>query len=104
MSDDDNELISQLHNETAKLPWHELERHFARGSVIKVVNGLDLIKVAVALTKDDKAGLEKWLADGTVSNASIDDAKIWHECSTQFWTVVVAPWVLVQPIDNKLDS
>ncbi|MDH5517628.1 MAG: DUF2288 domain-containing protein [Gammaproteobacteria bacterium] len=104
MSEDENELISQLHGETAKLPWHELERHFARGSVIKVEVGMDLLKVAVILTKDDKSSLEKLLADGSVANASVEDASLWHECSTEFWTVVVAPWVLVQPIGNKLDS
>ena len=104
MSQDHDELIAQLHNETAKLPWSELERHFARGSVVKVAKGMDLIEVAAIITNDDKTGLEVMMADGSVTNATIDDAKLWHECSSEFWTVVVAPWVLVQAIDNKLDS
>ncbi len=100
MSNDQEEL----NRETAKLSWSELEKHFARGSVIKVEKGMDLIKVAVIIKQDDKPALEKMLADGTVSNASIDDAKLWNECSTEFWAVVLAPWVIVQAIDTKLDS
>lgn len=104
MSNDQEELIAQLNSETAKLPWSELERHFARGSVIKVEKGLDLINVAVIINQDDKSAIEAMLADGTVSNATTEDAKLWNECSTEFWAVVIAPWVLVQPIDTKLDS
>lgn len=100
----DKDLIAQLHSETAKLPWNELERHFARGSVVKVAKGKDLIEVAVIITNDDKSSLEAMMEDGTVTNATIDDAKLWNECASEFWTVVVAPWVLVQMIDNKLDS
>lgn len=104
MSNDQEELSAKLNSETAKLSWSELEKHFARGSVIKVEKGMDLIKVAVIISQDDKPALEAMLADGTVSNASTDDAKLWHECSSEFWAVVVAPWVLVQPIETKLDS
>jgi hypothetical protein len=104
MSQDHDELIAQLNNETAKLSWSELEKHFARGSVIKVTKGMDLIEVAAIVAKDDKPSLEAMMADGSVGNATTDDAKLWHECSNDFWAVVVAPWVLVQAIDNKLDS
>ncbi|MCK4708549.1 MAG: DUF2288 domain-containing protein [Gammaproteobacteria bacterium] len=100
----DKELINQLHSETAKLPWNELERHFARGSVIRVRKGLDLIKVAVVIANDDKDSLKKWLDSGDVANASTDDAKNWSACESEFWTVVVAPFVIVQEIDRKLDS
>lgn len=104
MPDDQQELIQKLHAETAKLPWNELERHFARGSVIKVLKGLDLIKVALVIAEDDKATLQQWLDDGLVNNASTDDAKAWAANESVFWTVVVAPWVLVQEADRKLDA
>lgn len=100
----DQELINQLHSETARLPWSELERHFARGSVIKVAKGTDLIKVAVMIANDNKTELEALMQEGSVANASLEDAKQWHECSSEFWTVVVAPWVIVQESERKLDS
>lgn len=104
MSDEQDEIIKKLNAETAKLHWNELERHFARGSVIKVVKGLDLIRVAAVIAADDKPTLEQWLEAGQVSNASTDDAKAWAANESVFWTVVVAPWVLVQEADRKLDA
>lgn len=104
MNEKSDELITQLNKETAKLPWAELERHFARGSVVKVSSEMDLINVAVTISNDDKPALEALMEEGKVANASIEDAKVWNECSTEFWAVVIAPWVLVQPIEKKLDS
>ena len=36
-------LRAKLNLETAQLGWPELERHFARGDVIKVAIGVDLV-------------------------------------------------------------
>ena len=36
----------ELHLETARINWQELETHFARGVVIRVDSDLDLIEVA----------------------------------------------------------
>lgn len=104
MTNETDELTTQLNKETAKLPWNELERHFARGSVVKVAVGMDLINVAVMISKDDKATLETLMEEGKVANATTDDAKVWQECSCEFWAVVVAPWVVVQEIEKTLDS
>jgi len=104
MSQSEEELIAQLHSETAKLPWNELERHFARGSVIRVNTGLDLIKVAAVIVRDDKESLKVWLDSGEVGNASTEDAQNWSACESEFWSVVVAPFVLIQEIKPKLDS
>jgi hypothetical protein len=104
MSEDKEDLLSKLHAETARISWKELERHFARGSVIKVGKGLDLINVAVVIAEDDKDTLKGWLDAGEVSNASTEDAKAWSANESDFWSVVVAPWVLVQEADRKLDS
>jgi len=104
MSLDQEELFTQLNKETAKLLWNELEPHFARGSVIKVNKGLDLIKVAAVIANDDKNSLKVWLDTGEVGNASTEDAKHWATCESEFWAVVVAPFVIVQEIAKKLDS
>lgn len=104
MSQDYDELIAQLNSETARLSWSELEPHFARGSVIRVKKGLDLIKVAAVIAQDDKDTLKQWLDSGEVANASADEAKVWASSESELWSVVVAPFVLVQEADRKLDS
>lgn len=100
----DEELRAHLHGETSKLPWVDLEKHFARGIVFKVAKGTDILDVAIIMSRDDKDTLEKWINEKIVTGAEIEDAKKWHESSASLWTVVVAPWVLVQEIDVKLDS
>lgn len=102
MSDD--ELRAHLHGETSKLPWVDLEKHFARGVVFVVGQGTDILDVAIVMSRDDKDTLEKWINEKKVIGAEIENAKKWHESSASLWTVVVAPWVLVQEIDIKLDS
>lgn len=104
MSQDKEELVAQLNKETAKLGWNELEKHFARGSVIKVNQGLDLIDIAALFANDDAKAIEDMLENGDVSHPDMSDAKIWNECNSVFWAVVVAPFVLVQEIKPKLNS
>jgi hypothetical protein len=100
----DEELRAHLHGETSKLPWTELETHFARGVLFKVAKGTDILDVAIVMSRDDKESLKKWLDNKTVIGVEIEDAKKWHETSTSLWTVVVAPFILVQEIEQKLDS
>lgn len=96
----DDELRAHLHGETSKLPWVDLEKHFARGVIFKVANGTDILDVAIVMSRDDKDTLKKWIDEGKISGAEIDDAKKWHESSASLWTVVIAPWVLVQEIES----
>jgi hypothetical protein len=69
--------------------------------VIKVAPELDLINVAARIIDDDKTAIEAWMASGQVANATDDDAHAWVDTQPTFWAVVVAPWVLVQPIQNQ---
>lgn len=102
MEEDDAglDLRASLNAETAKLVWPELERHFARGAVIRVDQSLDLIDVAVSVSEDDKEKVEAWMNAGVVGHPSMDDAKDWVERQPDFWAVVVAPWVLIQEVDQ----
>ena len=65
--DDTSELITRLNGETAKIEWHQLQKHYASGSVIAVSAGFDLIKVAIALHRDDTAQIKQWLAKKLVT-------------------------------------
>jgi hypothetical protein len=92
----DEALKQQLNMETGQIAWPELQRHFARGAVIKVTPDLDLVDVAVKFVQDDKSTIEAWLKNGAVVPANDDDAKKWMDTTAVFWAIVVAPWVLIQ--------
>lgn len=101
ISSDDARLHEQLNAETGRLSWRELQRHFARGAVVRVTPTLDLVEVAERMVRDDKKSFERWLATGAVARATEDDAQGWHERDAEFWAVVTAPWVLVQEISGR---
>jgi hypothetical protein len=88
-----------LNAQAGKLTWPELARHFARGVVISVDPTEDLIEVAECLVKDSSDIVERLYLQGKLHRADDDDAIRWQEHSSEFWAVVVAPWVLVQECD-----
>ena len=95
----DREILrAKLNLETAQLGWKELERHFARGDVIRVAAGVDLIDAALLIAENNAAEAQAWLADGRIARADMQDAEAWHAHQPIFWAVVVAPWVLVQEV------
>ena len=100
MDEVEPDLRTRLNAETAKLVWPELERHFARGAVIRVHQSLDLIDVAVSVSEDDKEKVEAWMKAGLVDHPSMAEAKGWVERQPDFWSVVVAPWVLIQEVSE----
>ena len=104
MSEDVEELRAKLIGETGKLEWPELERHFARGVVVAVNPGIDLIEVALSIANDDKAAMEKWFDAGTVRRAETADAEAWVKTQPLFWAVVIAPWVVIQEIDDSAEK
>ena len=104
MNEPDEPLNAKLNAETAKLGWQELQRHFARGVVIKVAGELDLVEVAAAMSRDDKAKVEGWLNQGLIQHAGTDDAQTWHAQQSRFWAVVAAPWVLIQDVAARQDA
>lgn len=94
-------LIAHFNAQTARLTWPELVRHFARGVVVKVAAGMDLVAVAVAMAQDRTDEIEAWTQAGLIQRAGDDDARYWHEQESVFWAVVVAPWVVVQEITDS---
>jgi hypothetical protein len=89
-------LHARLNQEAARLPWVELLRHFASGSVIAVGDGLDLIDVAAQISLDNKAQVAHWMAAGQLRRVSDTQAQTWLDDAAELWTVVVSPLVLVQ--------
>ncbi len=97
-------LRAKLNLETAQLAWPELERHFARGVVVKIAPGTDLVDAALQFAENNAAAIQAWLEDGRVARAELADAEDWHARQPRFWAVVVAPWVLVQEAAKERDS
>lgn len=97
-------LRANINNETSQINWQELQRFFAGGWLIYVSGNTNLLDVAVAFSLDDKEQVSKWLTSGEVAKVSDEQAKQWHEDNTSFWSTVVKPWVLIQPISDKQDN
>ena len=98
MDNEEPDLRTLLNAQAGKADWEELQRHFARGVLVLVANDLDLIEVAARVTEDDKVQIEAWMTAGKVRGPEVEDAKRWSADNSEFWTVVVAPWVLVQEV------
>ncbi|MFD2270074.1 DUF2288 domain-containing protein [Undibacterium arcticum] len=95
-SDQQNELRTCLNQETARIAWAELLRHFAGGSVLLVSNELDLIDVALQIANDNKTAVAQWLAEQRIAPVTDAQAGSWLDAGLEVWSVVVRPWVLVQ--------
>jgi hypothetical protein len=90
--------MHELNQETSKIPWLEMQKFFASGSAIFVNEELDLVETAAELSLDNKAALEHWMYQGKVAPVNDEQAKLWLAHDTVVWAVVIAPWVLVQPV------
>jgi len=90
------ELRQKINLETGTIEWSELVKHFAKGMVVVIGTDLDLIEVAERFAADDQVQVAKWIEQTKIARAMDDDARRWNEHNTTFWSVVVAPWVLVQ--------
>lgn len=94
---DDAALRTKLILETSKMPWHELQRYFAGGTMVSVSDKLDLVDVALQFTRDNKQAVALWMEHQLVAKATDQQAHDWLDGNATLWAVVVRPWVLVQP-------
>ena len=89
---------ASLLGETSKIPWQELETFFARGMVVQVAPHLDLINVALEISRDNARLLEHLIDSGDITREFDEQAAAWSEDDAVVWCVVVKPWVLVQSV------
>jgi len=89
-------LRTRLNQETATIPWKELLRFFAAGSVIQVDAGLDLVEVAASMSNDDTEAVGRWITENRIARVSDKQAQAWTDADAEVWAVVVHPWILVQ--------
>lgn len=89
-------LRAEINSQTARMPWTELLRFFATGTVIFVSEELDLVNVGVQISLDNKTAVAQWLEEKRIGPVSDEQAKVWLDTEARLWTVVVKPWLLVQ--------
>lgn len=97
----ETELHRKLASDMGLIAWAELQRHFARGALIKVASGLDLVEVAMRVANDDAVAVKAWFEAGSIARANDDHARAWQASERMLRAVVVAPWVLVQEIERE---
>ena len=85
-----------LNLETSRIAWQELQRFFASGAAIFVGEGLDLVDVAIQISKDNQTQVLQWMEAGQVARVTDAQALAWFESKVEVWAVVVRPYVLVQ--------
>ncbi|MEM7465600.1 MAG: DUF2288 domain-containing protein [Pseudomonadota bacterium] len=90
----------KLNAETGRINWSALERFFAGGKLILVNQELDLVEVAYEFSVDNANKTQDWLAAGMVSKPTDEEAKNFHHEDSEFWSIVVRPWVLAQKITS----
>ena len=94
------EKLAKLNFDTGRMTWEALARYFARGVVFHVDPALDLLDVALALAEDNADQVTAWRAAGQLDAPSDEHARAWQQSNTEFWAIVVAPFVIVQPVQE----
>ena len=51
------------------------------------------------MARDDQAAVKGWVEDGTLRRPSLEELETWKTAPITFYSVIVAPFVLCQPID-----
>jgi hypothetical protein len=88
--------VEKLHSETALMHWIDLQKFFAQGKVLSIDSSLDLVGTAVLFADDMVDHLAPHIKSELIMPPSNDQVRIWYAENVELWTVVVAPYILVQ--------
>ena len=93
-------IRAKVNLETAQMAWRDMQRYFASGAALFVSTDLDLVETAFQMSEDNAALIGQWMAAGQFGKVTDEQARVWLETDAVLWTVVVSPWVLVQPVTS----
>lgn len=97
-------LEQKLNLETARINWHELQTHFARGVCIYIAPELDLVNIAHMIATDNSAAIALLIQEGKIGKVNDIMAQQYFDCNQPMWAVVVRPYVLVQPDQTIVEN
>lgn len=89
---------AKLNLETAQMAWRDMQRYFASGVALYVAPELDLVEVGWQMSQDNAGQIQAWMATQQFGKVRDEQAAAWFANDALLWTVVVSPWVLVQPV------
>lgn len=93
-----DELLARLNAETGKIEWSWLKPHAKSGAVIVLDERCDLVDVAASIAEDDGKRIRELMQGNQLRKPGAEELEYWEQNNSQFWSVVVAPFVLIQPI------
>lgn len=88
-------MRDKLASEVMTIGWAHLAPHAARDA-LWVVDGPDLVQVAVALAQDDVAAVKRWLEAGAIRRPDAAQVESWNARGTLFRALIVQPWVVAE--------
>lgn len=91
-------IRAKVNLETAQMDWCDMQRYFASGAALYVAADLDLVEVAFQMSENNAELVGQWMATDQFGKVTDEQARVWLETDAVLWTVVVSPWVLVQPV------
>lgn len=89
-------LEQRFNSETAKISWKELEVFFAKGNLLQIANGEDIISVAQLIVSNAQDDIETLILNKRIEFVTPQWIKQNCQATTELWTLVVAPYVLCQ--------
>ena len=94
----------ELKDECAPVFYKEVQRFFAKGMLVQVADEIDIIEAALVIQNDNSKQMEQWIAENKVIRVNDEQAIKWSENNEALMAITAVPWVLVQEINDKIDS
>ncbi|MGD8862992.1 MAG: DUF2288 domain-containing protein [Myxococcales bacterium] len=95
-------LRDKLQSELAQVGWRDLRQHAGRGALFLVGAGLSLLEATLAIARDDKAAVEAWLRDGSLSRPTPQQLADWEsEPDKPFESLIVQPFVIAREVTAR---
>ncbi len=92
-------LRAELVQDLDEAEWNWLIPHARRDAVVVVAAELDLLDVGVAIASDNVSSVQHWIGEQLLYKPSPDQLADWNvNLTKRFNTLIVQPYVLVQPI------
>lgn len=101
LGDDASTIIEKLEKYTGEVTWEYLEKHFETGVLLYIDPALSITEVGEALASDDAERVKEWQGKGDILTPSEPHAEYWKKEGTVFRALVVSPFVLIQPQDER---